>query len=122
MGHKGAATITKALDTSQLRGSRAGFFLDWMRLDSEFFRQSDFRFVVNFLKATETGKGKPVDGYGTDFSDRRFVQGRPAAFFMDQRKHRCASWGFKDKPTKPFDVLELARRSMGEVTRAERPA
>jgi hypothetical protein len=84
MGHKGAATITKALDTSQLRGSRAGFFLNWMRLDSEFFRQSDFRFVVNFLKAAEAGKGKSVDRKGTDLTDCRICfQGRSTAFSMN---------------------------------------
>ena len=41
-----------------------------MRLDSEFFRQPDFRFVVNFFETTETGKGKPIDGDGADFSDQ----------------------------------------------------
>jgi hypothetical protein len=66
MGHKGTATITKARDTSQPRDCD---LLDWMRLDSEVFRESDFRFVVNFLKATEAGEGKPVDGDRTDFAD-----------------------------------------------------
>ena len=83
MGHKGKATITKALDTSQPCDSRAGFFLDWIRLDSEFFRQSDFRFVVNFLKTTEAGKGKPVDGDRADFADGRVFHRRSTAFSMD---------------------------------------
>jgi hypothetical protein len=83
--------------------------LDWTWLESEFFRQSDFRFVVNFLKATEAGKGKPVDGDGADFSDRRFVQCRPTAFFMNQRQHRCASWGVKDKPSNPFNLFRTAQ-------------
>jgi hypothetical protein len=69
MCENGKVTITKALDTSQPGDSRAGFFLDGFRLDSEFFRQSHFRFVVNFLKATEAGKGKPVDGDRADFAD-----------------------------------------------------
>jgi hypothetical protein len=59
------------------------FLRDWMRLDSEFFRQSDFRFVINFLKATEAGKGKPVDGDRADFAYGRVFQRGPAAFFMN---------------------------------------
>ena len=58
-----------------------------MRLDSEFFRQSDFRFIVNFLKATEAGKGKPVDGDRADFADGRVFYRRTATFSMDQDKH-----------------------------------
>ena len=58
-----------------------------MRLESEFFRQSDFRFVVNFLKAAETGKGKPVDGDRADFADGRVFHRRTTAFSMDQDKH-----------------------------------
>ena len=50
-----------------------------------------------------------VDGDGADFADRRFVQGRPTAFFMNQRQHRCASWGFQDKPTKPFNLFITAQ-------------
>ena len=66
---------------------------------------------INFFQAAEAGKGKPVDRDGADFSDRRFVQRRPTAFFMNQREHRCASWGFKDKPTKPFNLF-MAAQSM----------
>ena len=58
-----------------------------MRLDSEFFRQSDFRFVVNFLKATEAGKGKPVDGDRADFADGRVFYRWSPAFSMNQDKH-----------------------------------
>jgi len=87
MGHKGGATITKALDTSQPCDSRARFFLDWIRLESEFFRQPDFRFVVDLFKASETRKGKPVDGDGTDFSDGRVFNRQTTAFSMDQDKH-----------------------------------
>jgi hypothetical protein len=83
MGHKGIATITKALDTSQPCDSRAGFSLDWMRLDSEFFRQSDFRFVVNFLKASEAGKGKPVDRDRADFAGGRVFHRWTTAFSMN---------------------------------------
>jgi hypothetical protein len=54
-----------------------------MRLETSFFGQSDFRFVDNFFQARETGKGKPVDGDRTDFADRRFIQRRPATFFMN---------------------------------------
>jgi hypothetical protein len=58
--------------------------LDSIRLDSELFRQSYFRFVVNFLKATEAGKGKPVDRKGADFTDCRICfQGRSTAFSMN---------------------------------------
>ena len=57
-------------------------------LESHLFGEPDFRFVVNFLKATEAGKGKPVDRKGTDLTDcRSCFQGRAAAFFMDQDKH-----------------------------------
>ena len=64
------------------------FLRDWMRLDSEFFRQSNFRFVINFLKATEAGKGKPVDWKGAYFTDCRICfQGRSTAFSMNQDKH-----------------------------------
>jgi hypothetical protein len=60
---------------------------DWIPLDPEFFRESDFRFVVNFLKATEAGKGKPVDGDRADFSDGRVFHRRTTAFPMNQDKH-----------------------------------
>ena len=83
MGHKGEATITKALDTSQPRDSKVGFFLDWIRLDSKFFRQSDFRFIDNLLKATEAGKGKPVDRDRADFADGRVFNRRSTAFSMN---------------------------------------
>ncbi len=79
-----------------------------IRLDSEFFRQPHFRFVVDFLKAAEASKGETIDGDGADFSDRRVVQRGPAAFFMNQCEHGCTSWGFKDKPTKPFNMLRAA--------------
>lgn len=71
MGYKGAATITKAPDSSQPYNSKTRFFLNWIGLDSEFFRQPDFRFVVYFLKTTEAGKGKPVDGNRANFADGR---------------------------------------------------
>jgi hypothetical protein len=58
-----------------------------MRLESEFFRQPHFRFVVDFLKATEAGKGKPVDGDRADFADGRVFYRRTTAFSMDQDKH-----------------------------------
>ena len=92
MGHEGGATITKALDTSQpcdtlLATEFIRNLSDWMRLDSEFLRQSDFRFVVNFLKATEAGKGKPVDGNRADFADGRVLHRRTPAFSMNQDKH-----------------------------------
>ena len=54
-----------------------------MRLDSKFFRQSDFRFVVNFLKATEAGKGKSVDGNRADFADGRVFNRQTTAFSMN---------------------------------------
>jgi hypothetical protein len=54
-----------------------------MRLETAFFGQSDFRFVDNFFQARETEKGKPIDGNRTDFANWRFVQSRPAAFFMN---------------------------------------
>ena len=87
MGYKGAATITKAPDSSQPYNSKTRFFLNWIGLDSEFFRQPNFRFVVYFLKTTETGKGKPVDGNRADFADGRIVYRRSTAFSMNQDKH-----------------------------------
>ena len=99
---------------SEARTPLADFFSILLTRGSShtpFLGESDFRFVVNFLKAVEAGEREPVDGDGTDFSYRRFVQGRPTAFFMNQRKHRCASWGFKDKPTKLFNLF-IAAQSM----------
>jgi len=78
---------------------------------AQFLGEPDFRIIDNLFQAGETGKGETVDGDGADFADRRFVQGRPTAFFMNQHEHRCASWGFKDKPTKPFDLF-MAAQSM----------
>ena len=109
MGYKGEVTITKALDTSQLCDRRVGFFLDWMRLDPEFFRQSDFRFVVNFLKAGEAGKREPVDGNGTNFTDRRLIERRAAAFFVNECEHDGASGLSDDELVKPFHVLRTAQ-------------
>jgi hypothetical protein len=40
---------------------------------TQFLGESDFRFVVNFLKAVEADEWKPVDRDGADFADRRFV-------------------------------------------------
>ena len=58
-----------------------------MRSESQLLRQSDFRFVVNFLKATEAGKGKPVNGDRADFADGRVFYRRTTAFSMNQDKH-----------------------------------
>jgi hypothetical protein len=51
--------------------------------DPQIFSESHFGFVDDLFQASETGEGKPVDGDRADFADRRFVQGRPAAFFMN---------------------------------------
>ena len=89
MGHKGGLTITKALDTSQpcvnsCATDCIGALPDRSRLEAEFFRQSDFRLIVNFLKAAEAGKGKSVDRKGTDLTDCRICfQGRSTAFSMN---------------------------------------
>jgi hypothetical protein len=56
-------------------------------LKTEFFRQPNFRFVVDFFQATETGKGKAVDGDGADFADGRVFCRWTTAFFMNQDKH-----------------------------------
>jgi hypothetical protein len=92
MGHKGGLTITKALDTSQpcvnsCATDCIGALPDRSRLEAEFFRQSDFRLIVNFLKAAEAGKGKPVDGNRADFADGRVFYRRSPAFFVNQDKH-----------------------------------
>ena len=58
-----------------------------MRLDSKFFRQSYFRFVVNFLKATEACKRESIDGDCADFADGRVFNRQTTAFSMDQDKH-----------------------------------
>jgi hypothetical protein len=36
---------------------------------TQFLGESNFRFVVNFLKAVEAGEREPVDGDGADFAD-----------------------------------------------------
>jgi len=85
---------------------------DWRRptfSDSQLFRQPDFRLVVNFFKATEAGKGKPVDGGCTDFTDERLSEGRAAAFFVDEDEHDGASGLFDYELVKPFHVLRTAQ-------------
>jgi len=77
--------------------------------DAQIFRQPDFRFVVNFFKATETGKGKLVDGNRTDFTDERFIEGRAAACFVDEGEHDGASGLFDNELVKPFHVLRTAQ-------------
>jgi len=52
-------------------------------LESHLFGKPDFRFVVYFLKTTETGKGKPVDGNRANFADGRVFYRRSTAFFMN---------------------------------------
>jgi hypothetical protein len=85
---------------------------DWRRSifsDAKFFRQPDFRFVVNFFQAAEAVKGKPIDGYCTDFTDERFIEGRAAAFFVDESEHTGASGLFDNELMKPFHVLRTAQ-------------
>jgi hypothetical protein len=89
---RGGLTITKALDTSQpcvnsCATDCIGTLPDRSRLETEFFRQSYFRFIVNFLKAAEAGKGKPVDGYRADFADGRVFYRWSPAFSMNQDEH-----------------------------------
>jgi len=76
---------------------------------AQFLGEPDFRFIDNLFQAGETGKGEAVYGDRADFADRRFVQRGPTAFFMNQREQRCASWGFKDKPTKLFNLFMTAQ-------------
>ena len=109
MGHKGGATITKAYPVAQPVGwSLREDSVRHMPNSSESLT-SDSSIISS--RQVKQEKGKPVDGDGADFADRRFVQGRPTAFFMNQHEHRSASWGFKDKPTKPFDLF-MAAQSM----------
>lgn len=62
---------------------------------SEFFRQPHFRFVGNFFEATEAGKWKAVRGDRADFADGCIgLEGRAAAFSMNQDKHRFGSLFF----------------------------
>jgi hypothetical protein len=85
---------------------------DWRRSlfsDAKFFRQPDFRFVVNFFQAAEAGKGKPVDGNCTDFSHERLIEGRAAAFFVDEGEHDGVSGLFDNELVKPFHVLRTAQ-------------
>lgn len=77
--------------------------MNGMRLDSEFLRQPDFRFVVDFFEAREAGKRKPVDGDRADFANGRIFNRRTTAFFMDQDEHGYPSGCTDDEPTKPFD-------------------
>ena len=60
--YKGIGTITKAPGSSQPCDGWAGRFQDRIQPDSEFFRQSHFRFVENVFQTGEAGKGKPIDG------------------------------------------------------------
>ena len=89
---RGGLTITKALDTSQpcvnsCATDCIGTLPDRSRLETEFFRQSYFRFIVNFLEAAEAGKRKPVDGYRADFADGRVFYRWSPAFSMNQDEH-----------------------------------
>ena len=77
--------------------------------DSQLFRQPDFRLVVNFFKATEACKRKPVDGDCTDFTDKRIIEGRAAAFFVDEGEHDGTSALFDNELMKPFHVLRTAQ-------------
>ena len=77
--------------------------------DSQFFRQPDFRFIVNFLKATEAGKGKSVDRDRADFADGRLIERRAAAFFVNKCEHDGASGLSDDELVKPFHVLRTAQ-------------
>ena len=77
--------------------------------DAQLFRQPNFRFVVDFLKATEAGKGKPVDGDRADFADGRLVERRTAAFFVNECEHDGVSGLFDDELVKPFHVPRTAQ-------------
>ena len=57
--------------------------------NAQIFREPQLRFLEDIFQAAETGKGKLTDGHGADFADRRFLQRRAAAFFMDQNQHKC---------------------------------
>ena len=59
----------------------------WKDLNSEFFGESEFRFVDYFFETAEAGKRKPVNGDRTDFADWRIFHRRPATFLMDQDHH-----------------------------------
>ena len=78
-------------------------------LDAQIFRQPHLRLVHDFLQATEAGKGKLTDWNGTDLADRRVVQRRPAAFFMNQRQHSDASLVAQNGPTEPFHMFRTAQ-------------
>ena len=85
---------------------------DWRRAtfsDSQIFRQPDLRFVINFFKAAETVKGKPVDGNRTDFTDERLIERRAAAFFVNECEHDGASGLSDNELVKPFHVLRTAQ-------------
>ena len=60
-------------------------------LDPQIFSESHFGFVEDIFQAGETGEWKLIDWNGTDLADRRLVQRRATAFFMDQHEHMRAS-------------------------------
>ena len=84
-------------------------FINRLLSDAQFFRQSDFRFIINFLKATEAGKGKLSDGNRADFADGRLVERRAAAFFVNECEHDGASGLPDDELVKPFHVLRTTQ-------------
>jgi hypothetical protein len=74
---------------SAARTPLADFFR--ILLDAHVFRDPDFGFVQNVFEAGEAGKWKLTHRNRADFADRRLVQRRATAFFMDQYEHECSS-------------------------------
>ena len=56
-------------------------------LDPQVFSEPHFGFFKDIFQAGETGEWKLTDWNGTDLADRRLVQRRTTAFFMDQHQH-----------------------------------
>jgi hypothetical protein len=56
-------------------------------LDAEIFGEPHFGFIEDVFQAGKTGEWKLTDRNRAHFADRRFIQRRTAAFFMDQDQH-----------------------------------
>ena len=77
--------------------------------DSHLLRLPDFRLIVDFFKATEAGKGKPVDGNRANFADGRLIERRTAACFMNECEHNGTSGLSDDKLMKLLHVLRTTQ-------------
>jgi hypothetical protein len=64
---------------------------DCDELNAHIFREPHFGFLEDFFQAGKTGEWKLTDRNGADLANRRLVQRRATAFFMDQYEHPSSS-------------------------------